>query len=57
MVYYATIASPLQDLTKKDIEFLWVEEAQRSFEALKLAQVGCTDCTSWSVGGWYDDER
>ena len=34
---YATIAAPLHFLTKKDQPFVWTEETQKAFEALKEA--------------------
>ena len=33
--HYAEIARPMQDLTKKDTEWKWTEECQRSFDTLK----------------------
>ena len=32
---FAIIASPLYDLTKKDVEYLWTETHQKAFEILK----------------------
>ena len=32
---FSTIASPLINLTKKDVEFLWTEECEKSFETLR----------------------
>ena len=36
---YAKLANPLTELLKKEVEFIWTEERQRSFEELKLRLV------------------
>ncbi len=37
---YSRLASPLFELTKKDIAFVWNQDCQRAFDALKRALVG-----------------
>jgi len=39
---FATLAEPLSRLTKKGTKFVWSDEAQKSFEALKTALVDAT---------------
>jgi hypothetical protein len=37
---YAKLAGPLFELTKKDVDFIWNEDCQRAFGALKRALIG-----------------
>ena len=39
---FATIAEPLTRLTKKQVRFVWTEEAQQAFDALKKALMDAT---------------
>ncbi len=65
---FSKIASPLYNLTKKHVEFLWTPECQNSFETLKftltttqvLVKAGVTqpllvttDASSTRVGGVF----
>jgi len=37
---YSKLASPLFELTKKDVAFVWTQDYQRVFDALKKALMG-----------------
>jgi hypothetical protein len=37
---YLKLAGPLFELTKKDVAFVWTQDFQRAFDALKKALIG-----------------
>jgi hypothetical protein len=37
---YSKLAGPLFELTKKDVDFIWTQDCQRAFDALKKALMG-----------------
>jgi hypothetical protein len=37
---YSKLAGPLFELTKKDVAFVWTQDCQRAFDALKEALMG-----------------
>ena len=65
---YSELAAPLTALTKKDLKFVWSEEANHAFKRLKRAFVEApllttydptkstvieADCSGWALGGAF----